>query len=204
MNRDKSVLLGYEVGTGNEIYMEPMSWNYVAAFLDGEGSAWAGATKKLDGIGLQWVNTYKKILEEIQIFLKCGRIVPSGASELSKKKCWALVVRKWSDCLRISKELLPRCRVKREQIQKLIQFIENRKWRTNPRVFRHRPEITEEVLRDLYLIRKMTLREIAITLGCVRQTIWKKLKKFDIPIRNCSEAQLLFWSKHNMKEFRRY
>lgn len=182
--------------------LEPMSWNYVAAFLDGEGSAMVH--EKWNEVGLQWANTHKAILEEIQIFLKCGRVVPSGVKKVGWNQGWALVIRKWNDCLRIGKELLPRCRVKHKALEKLIYYIEHRQWRTNPRAYKQRPEITEEVLNELYLVRKMGIQEIANTLGCVKQTIWKKLKKYEIPTRPCSESQLLFWSNHKMKDFRRY
>lgn len=72
-------------------------------------------------------------------------------------------------------------------------------------------ELDEDLLRELYLERKLSSVEIGRRLGCDYKTILRRMKEYNIPVRNQSNAQKLRnWKiseeqKEKMKEgYRRY
>lgn len=53
-------------------------------------------------------------------------------------------------------------------------------------------DIPEDVLQQLYLEEKLTQYQIAERLGCSQGAIWRRLKKYGIPMRSKAESELMF------------
>lgn len=62
---------------------------------------------------------------------------------------------------------------------------------------KRRDDITKEKLEKLYLVEEVSTRDIAEKLDTGRSTVYRKLKKFDIPTRDISEAHI----KYDRKDF---
>ncbi len=62
---------------------------------------------------------------------------------------------------------------------------------------KRRDDITKEKLEKLYLVEELSTRDIAEKLDTGRSTVYRKLKKFDIPTRDISEAHI----KYDRKDF---
>jgi len=62
---------------------------------------------------------------------------------------------------------------------------------------KRRDDITKEKLEKLYLVEELSTRDIAEKLDTGRSTIYRKLKKFDIPTRDISESHV----KYDRKDF---
>jgi len=103
-----------------------MNWDYLAGFLDGEGSI----IIKPPRVRLYISNTNKKILDEIRDFVRCGTVYEINMKNKSKKwnkqYGWAICFHK--DVLRILKNLKGRLVVKRELCESAISYIENKRW----------------------------------------------------------------------------
>ena len=58
-----------------------------------------------------------------------------------------------------------------------------------PELTQEKPYKNEEILRDLYVEKRMTQQEVADELGCCATTVRTHLLKSDIPLRGISEAK---------------
>jgi len=61
-------------------------------------------------------------------------------------------------------------------------------------------DIPEDILRKFYLEEKLSQYQIAERLGCSQVAVWRRLKKYNIPLRSRAEANILF-SKYERHDF---
>ena len=102
------------------------NWDYLAGFLDGEGSI----IIKPPRVRLYVSNTNKKILEEIRDFVNCGSVyeinMKNKSNRWSKQYSWTICFHK--EVLKILKNLRSRLVIKKELCEKAIFYIENKRW----------------------------------------------------------------------------
>ena len=152
-----------------------MNWSYIAGFFDGEGYCsfkGTGTTKAYVVLGFS--NTNRLVLEEIRSFLSIKKLITGriGNYPGSKKICYTLCIQGHKTILKIAKNLLKYSIVKRGELQKLVDFIENKRWKKSC------PDI--EALKELYFNQKLTCSEIAEKYGVHLQTICRAFKKHNI------------------------
>ena len=108
----------------------PVSPEYLAGFLDGEGSitfAWhwngnpksRGRTPRLI-IGLY--NTFKPVLEDIKAQWGGGDVLKSPPNKLGKRTCWRLRLSQ-GQVAKILPEVMPHLRIKRMQAEIAMEFL---------------------------------------------------------------------------------
>jgi hypothetical protein len=143
-----------------------MNWDYLAGFLDGEGSIIIVPPR----IRLYISNTNLEILEEIKNFVKCGNIY----SPIRKNKKWAkqygFAIGNHKDVLKILKNLQDKLFIKRKLCDNAIKYIENKRW--------HKTYLSEEELKK-YIYLKSS-RKIAKKLGVSQFSVLKYLKKYNL------------------------
>ena len=157
-----------------------MNWAYIAGFFDGEGyvsfkTARYLKTTRWYGVIIGFSNTNRQVLEEIQKFLRVTNHISTGKIGNypgSKKPCYTLLIQDHKAVLRIAKKLVKKCIIKKSALQRVIGFIENKKW------LKRCPDV--EVLKELYFNQKMTCSEIAEKHGVCLHTICRAFKKHNI------------------------
>ncbi|MCJ7634145.1 hypothetical protein MUP77_17375 [Candidatus Bathyarchaeota archaeon] len=161
-----------------------MDWCYIAGFFDGEGSVFFGY-KYPNGktVRLQVVNTNLEVIEVIKNFIDC-RTVRKSIREGNRKPIYECAITNHENCLRIAKQLLPYCIVKKEKLEALIKFIEGNSWVKKPL------QIPKEKLQELYWEKQMTLEDIGKLYGYDLQAVQALMKHLGVPRRSFNVAAL--------------
>jgi len=143
-----------------------MNWDYIAGFIDGEGSI----IIKPPRVRLYISNTDKNVLENIQKFLKCGRTFEVKRKIKSKwKRQYGWTIGDHKECLRVLKKLETRLITKREKCKQAIKYIENKRWQGD--------YISKEELKKFG---NLSYRKIAKQLGISHYCVFKYLKKYEL------------------------
>lgn len=145
-----------------------MNWDYIAGFIDGEGSIIIKPPRVRIYIG----NTNREVLNEIKEFLKCGRVYEINMKNKSKKwkKQYGWTICFHQDVLRILKNLRFRLIVKRKLCEEAIDYIENKRWQ--------KYYLTKEELVEWKHLGSS--RKIARKLGVSQFSVLKYLKKYGL------------------------
>jgi len=145
-----------------------MNWDYLAGFIDGEGSI----IIKPPRVRIYISNTDKLILEEIQKFLNCGKVyevIRKNKNEKWKRQYgWTICFHK--EVLRILINLRDKLIIKKELCERAISYIENKRWQ---KYYLSKEEL--EKWKHLGSSRK-----IAKKLGVSQFSVLKYLKKYDL------------------------
>jgi hypothetical protein len=164
-----------------------MNLDYVAGLFDGEGHIIAKEYRNGEGdpsftveIGIS--NTDIDALREVQSFLGIGKVYVSQRP--GRKAIGQFRIRHWRDCLRVAKQLLPRTRIKRANLGRLIHAIEGRAW-----VAGDTKAITKEKLEGLYCVKGFGVERIAPLLDVSPHTVARYVRKFGIPVRHLTPWQ---------------
>lgn len=139
-----------------------MEWAYVAGYFDGEGNVRCkAAPSRPDYVltGLSWSNTHRESLEMIQEFIGCGNMQKKKKSN-KYRSGYQLNVQRRDDVLRVGKAMLPYLIVKREQMEKMLAFIEGNR-SAAPETWGAITDVGVEEVSRLYHEEGMTQREIA-------------------------------------------
>lgn len=134
-----------------------MTWEYVAAFLDGEGSV--SYIKSKDIYIIRFFNTDYNVLKGIRDFLNAGRIYLNRDETTNTKKCYLLDIQRHSAILRIAKELQNRCFIKARLLKDAISHIEKRRWR--------------RTLKDLYMTFKPLEKKELVSFKEMKEEDWR-------------------------------
>ncbi|MEK6906531.1 MAG: LAGLIDADG family homing endonuclease [Nanoarchaeota archaeon] len=145
-----------------------MNWDYLAGFIDGEGSIIISPPR----IRLYISNTNREVLEKIRNFVNCGKVYEINMKNRNKKwnnqYCWTICSHK--DVLKILINLRGKLVVKKEVCEKAIIYIENKRWQ-------------RDYLSKKELIRYKELkssRKLAKELGVSQFSVLKYLKKYKL------------------------
>ena len=164
-----------------------MNLDYIAGFFDGEGCIHKSHHVRRPGgpdhpiIELTMCNTNREAIENIKAFLGCGGI--EVRNRLGWKTLFVFHTGAWRHVLRLAQELEPRCIVKKEQLQRIIEFIEQHPWQLGDT-----SALTKESLTEYYLHRKWSLTQIARKFRVSHGAVWDHLHRNDIPLRTRAEA----------------
>jgi len=168
-----------------------MNWDYIAGFFDGEGSA---IIRRNRNVEISFANTNKAVLQQIREFVGFGNIhtskTPKGAPYHQLHFANRVV------CMGIAKELIPRCIIKGEKLSALVNFVEATQWKKIFRPYSRPTHLTPELLRHLYVEKKLSTHEIGHLNNCADSTVRKRMLKFGIPLRSISEAVAISRGKH--------
>ncbi len=148
-----------------------MNWNYLAGFVDGEGSIILKPPRVRIYIG----NTNKEVLDKIKDFVNCGRVYEINMENKSKKwnKQYGWTIANHQDVLRILKELENKLIIKKQLCEKSIKYIEDKRW--------YNFYLSKEELIKLIYLRSS--RKIAKKLGVSQFSVLKYLKKYGLYYR---------------------
>ncbi len=145
-----------------------MNWDYIAGFIDGEGSIIIRPPR----VRLYIANTNKRVLEEIQDFLNCGRVydinMKNKSSKWSKQYGWTIA--NHYDVLRILNGLKRRLIIKQQLCEDAIKYIENKRW--------HNDYLSKSELEKWRHLKSS--RKIAKKLNVSQSSVLKYLKKFGL------------------------
>ena len=145
-----------------------MNWDYLAGFLDGEGSI----IIKPPRVRIYIANTNRKVLEEIRELVACGTVYDINMK--NKKKHWSNQYG-WTICfhqdvLKILKKLKNKLIIKKDLCLQAIKYIEEKRWQKF-----YLSKIELENLRHLGSSRK-----IAKKLGVSQFSVLKYMKKYGL------------------------
>ena len=161
-----------------------MSWQYIAGFFDGEGSA----NKYKNRIPrIQLTNTNRQVLEIIRDFMQCGSIYLHRMKHDNWKDCYVLVIHSYKDVLFFCRSILKFLIIKKTTIQKILTELETRHF--HPRV----PFILgPEILNIEYYQNKKSTRQIAkeYKIPSPSTVLWN-LKRYNIPRRKVGCGRLM-------------
>lgn len=145
-----------------------MNWDYLAGFIDGEGSI----IIKPPRVRLYIGNTNKEVLNKIRDFVKCGSVYEVNMKNKSEKwkKQYGWTICFHQDVLRILKNLRTKLIIKKELCEKAINYIENKRWQ---KYYLSKGEL--ERWKHLNSSRK-----IGKKLGVSQSSVLKYLKKYNL------------------------
>lgn len=165
-----------------------MTWEYIAGFFDGEGTAWAGKGKRKEGaFTVSVANTNLTVLRSIRDFLFSNNINCGMYSMVGKERAKQYLKRGWKlgfslkitsreSTVKFLKELLPFLIVKKSAALNVICFIETKKWR-----LRVTPELMNEAA-SLYAA-GLSTRQIERQLKISSRAFREHAPKYDIILR---------------------
>ena len=125
--------------------LSEISWQYIAGFLDGEGSIIVGTTKGNNGdnrgVRIVFVNTNLKVLNYIDNFLKSKGISGVIAEKpqwrikngLHRKRCWHWRIGRRREVISLLTNLLPYLIIKRSKAIEALKLAN----RPDPRIGTH-------------------------------------------------------------------
>lgn len=142
-----------------------MKWDYLAGFIDGEGSI----IIKPPRVRIYISNTNKEILNEIKNFLKCGSVfeVKRKMSNTKWKKQYGWTICFHKDVLKILENLKDKLVIKKKLCEQAIEYIKNKRWQ--------RYYLSKEELKKFG--NKDSSRKIAKELGVSQFSVLKYMKK---------------------------
>jgi hypothetical protein len=144
-----------------------MNWDYVAGFIDGEGSI----IIKPPRVRLYISNTNKEILEEIKKFVNCGSVFEVKREIKGNwKKQYGWTICSHQEVLKILTNLKDRLFIKKELCKKAVDYIEHKRWQKD--------YLSKEELKKWRNLGSS--RKIAKKLGVSQFSILKYLKKYDL------------------------
>ncbi len=145
-----------------------MNWDYLAGFLDGEGSI----IIKPPRVRLYISNTNKKVLEDIRKFVNCGKVydisMKNKSEKWSKQYGWTICFHK--EVLKILKNLREKLIIKKELCERAISYIENKRWQGH--------YLSKEELVKYKQLKSS--RKLAKELGVSQFSVLKYLKKYEL------------------------
>ena len=107
--------------------------DYIAGLFDGEGCAILQIHNDKRGKGHSYLEPQvcitscnKEILEEIKMYMGCGKIWENDNHRRGNNRCYRLFFVKQIDMLRVLKMLRPMLRIKKDASDKVINFIEGK------------------------------------------------------------------------------
>lgn len=161
------ILLGVKYIYRCVLYLS-MNWDYLAGFIDGEGSIIIRPPR----VRIYIANTNKKVLEEIRNFVNCGRVYEINMEGKSKKwnKQYGWTVGFHIEILKILKNLKNRLIIKKELCEEAIKYIENKRWQ--------KYYISKEELEKWKHLNSS--RKIGKKLGVSQSSVLKYLKKYHL------------------------
>jgi hypothetical protein len=144
-----------------------MNWDYIAGFIDGEGSI----IIKPPRVRIYISNTNKEILEKIKDFLKCGSVFETKREIKGNwKKQYGWTICSHQNVLRILKNLRNRLVIKRKLCEEAVFYIENKRWQKH--------YLSKEELKKWKYLGSS--RKIAKKLGVSQFSVLKYLKKYGL------------------------
>ncbi|MBU1988150.1 MAG: hypothetical protein KKD94_01555 [Nanoarchaeota archaeon] len=145
-----------------------MNWDYIAGFIDGEGSI----ILKPPRVRIYISNTNKEVLDEIRKFLGCGKVYEINRKNADKKwrKQYGWTICSHKEVLRILKNLKNRLVIKKELCKEAIFYIENKRWQ--------KYYLSEEELNKWKYLGSS--RKIAKKLGVSQFSVLKYLKMYGL------------------------
>ncbi len=144
-----------------------MNWDYIAGFIDGEGSI----IVKPPRVRIYISNTNREILEKIKVFLEGGSVFEAKRTIKGNwKKQYGWTICSHQDVLRILKNLRNKLIIKRKVCEEAISYIENKRWQ--------KYYLSKEELKKWKHL--SSSRKIAKKLGVSQSSVLKYLKKYDL------------------------
>ncbi len=143
-----------------------MNWDYIAGFIDGEGSILINPPR----VRIYISNTNKPILIEIKNFLKCGTIFDVKRKENKNwSKQYMFVLSNHKDCLIVLQHLKNKLIIKKDKCQEAINYISNKRWQGD--------YLSKE---ELIKLKHLSYRKIAKQLGVSHYCVFRYLRKYGI------------------------
>lgn len=144
-----------------------MNWDYIAGFIDGEGSI----IIKPPRVRIYISNTDKKVLEGIKDFLKCGYVYEVKRKNKPKwKRQYGFTIGDHKGCLIILEKLKGKLIIKKELCDDAIKYIKNKRW--------FREYVKESELKKLLHLKSS--RKIGKRLGISQFSVLKYMKKYNL------------------------
>lgn len=170
-----------------------MDWGYIAGYFDGEGTAWCNKRgKSHNALYLGWVNTNRESIDAIHAFVGCGHVRTRRKDRVNAhyKPLHCLVISRRSDVIRVAKELLAHCIIKREAILKVLAVAEGMS-DENPNRGKLAAAGPEEIRRR-YWDDKSNLQEIGDEFGVTRGAVKNYMVRNNISRRSLQEGLALY------------
>lgn len=162
-----------------------MTWDYIAGFFDGEGSAGCYSKAKRSGQRfINFSNTERELLLEIRDFLGAGIVGLQKTSTPTRRPCYVLYIRKIEDLRRIAPELRRRCIIKRDALDRVLADIEGRQPARNPGRI---TAVGVDGIRRLYWDDGLSAGAIARRLGVTPGSVSEFMHRHEIPMRSVAE-----------------
>ena len=168
-----------------------MNDGYLAGFFDADGSVsistYSSGTQKIQ---LRFDNSHLGVIECIRKHLgvehrKIYSLKPSSKDGFPRKTMYELAISEHKLALSIMERMLPHLIVKRKRVEEAIQFVKDKKWKSDIV-----EEYTEKI-RKLYWDEGLSCSEIGERLGKGHRNVWIKMKRAGIPRRTPKEARRL-------------
>lgn len=169
-----------------------VSWEYVAGFFDGEGTAGVYEDRGRNRLvwSLLWTNTHLPTLEAIHDFIGAGKITLRTGRPIGTKPCYQLSITDVANARRVIDELLPRCVTKQDQLQEVRRLIaEKRSF-----VSIEARGLTPEIARRMYCDEGLSIREMSQRTGMKVGSLHRWMERQGIPIRDRAEANALSYT----------
>lgn len=163
--------------------LERFKLGYLVGLFEGEGYI---NKRKSRYPYMVIVNTNRELLEKARQSIGNGIIYTRKSKRENRKTSYALYVGRNQGLQNLLQEMLPYLIVKREQSIEALERLNQPPKQPNPKKLKF---LTKRKLEELYIKRKMLLREIAEQYNVSVTTVWERLKEKHIPRRNSSEAQ---------------
>lgn len=162
----------------------PMSWPYIAAFFDGEGSVSFYDHSTSVGPTSQYyvfsvINTHIPTLNEIRDFLGFGKIhVNSHPRNPSRKPIGNLRIARHEDQIKFCEGTAPYMLIKKDKVTEAMNWIKSKDW------------FADNTLRNISnqeIVRKYTevqsIRKVAASYNVTYNAIWTRLMKMGAKMR---------------------
>ncbi len=144
-----------------------MDWNYLAGFIDGEGSI----ILKPPRVRIYISNTNEPVLKKIKGFVGCGSVFEVKRKIKGNwKKQYGWTIGSHKEVLGILKKIEPFLIIKKELCNKAILYIEGKRWQKD--------YISKDELKKLKYLESS--RKIAAKLGVSQFSVLKYMKKYGI------------------------
>lgn len=143
-----------------------MNWDYIAGFIDGEGSIVNTQNRVIISIS----NTHIGVLNEIKKFIGCGHISVYHYNPQKWKPSGAYKIGKHEEVLHVLENIEDRLIIKKKKAKDTIKFINSKKW------FKPK-EVNMNELLNLRYNKGHSFRKMGRILHINRQTLRNRMKK---------------------------
>lgn len=159
--------------------VELMSWPYIAAFFDGEGSA---SFYEKQGLWIvSFSNSVLSVLEEVREFMGFGQIYSIPGT---KKAMWCLRLSRHDVQAKFGEAVLPFLMIKKEKIRGMLGFIKSKEWFADDKL----RNVPDDDLRHKYLEEKKSIRQLAAEYNVRYNPMREHLLKRGISLRSVQEG----------------